>query len=383
MPGMKIAIVSSARKDPSSGVGGVAAHLSAAFRAIGHSCDVVSLESVFPNVEGVLNRLLFAVVLPFRFDLGSYDVLDIAAGDGLFAAIFLKMRRSKSPRPLLVARSHGLEHLVHEMLLEEARAGKVKLSWKYPFYNGGYRLWQIKKYLQSADLIFFLNAYDRDYALRNFNLDPLKVKIVDNGLPASFIDLPINLNNVMSPKAAVIGTFSKRKGYDYSIPALVELLQRHDQLRVGFFGTGTDDSNILDKFPARLRSRIEITARYEQPALPTLLEDYNILLVASLSEGHSLVVLEGMACGLALVATNVSGTAERLTDRENAILIAPRSVEGIVYGIEILLQDSELFQKLRRAGYELAQGFSWERIARTTIEYYHEAMAHNSREARE
>ena len=139
----------------------------------------------------------------------------------------------------------------------------------------------------------------------------------------------------------------------------------------------------MDKFPARLRSRIEITARYEQPALPTLLEDYNILLVASLSEGHSLVVLEGMACGLALVATNVSGTAERLTDRENAILIAPRSVEGIVYGIEILLQDSELFQKLRRAGYELAQGFSWERIARTTIEYYHEAMAHNSREARE
>jgi glycosyltransferase involved in cell wall biosynthesis len=379
---MKIAIVSSARRDPSSGVGGVAAHLSAAFRAIGHSCDVVSLESVFPKVDGLLNQFLFAVVLPFRLDLGAYDVLDIAAGDGLFAAIVSKLRRSKSRRPLLVARSHGLEHLVHEMLLEEARTGKVALSWKYPIYRGGYRLWQIKKYLQVADLNLFLSKHDGTYAIENFAVKPARIRVVDNGMPARFVGLPVDLNNFHAPKLAIIGTFSERKGYDYSIPALVELLQRHDQLRVGFFGTGTDDSNILDKFPEGLRSRIEITARYEQPTLPTLLKDFNILLVASLVEGYGLVALEGMACGLALVATNVSGIAERLTDRENAILIAARSVTGIVDGIETLLQDLQLFRKLRRAGYEFAQGFSWDRIARTTIGYYQEAMERDGREPR-
>ncbi len=376
---MNIAIASSARRDPSSGVGGVAAHLSAAFRASGHSCDVISLESFFPKLDGFLDQFLFAVVLPFRWDVASYDVLDIAAGDGLFAAIILKIRRSKWPRPLLVARSHGLEHIVHEMLLEEARVGKVKLSWKYPFYNGGYRLWQIKKYLQSADLSFFLNTHDRHYAIKNFDLDPGKVKIVDNGLPACFIGLPIDLDNVTSPKAAIIGTFSDRKGVEYSIPALIELLNRHDRLKIGFFGTGTDDSVILNKFPEGLRSRIEITARYEQTALPMLLRDYNILLVASLAEGYGLVALEGMACGLALVVTNVSGIAERLTDRQNAILIAARSVAGIVGGIEKLLADAEFFQAVRRSGHAFAQGFSWEQIAKITVGYYHEAIAAKTR----
>jgi glycosyltransferase involved in cell wall biosynthesis len=380
---MRIAIISSARGDPSSGVGGVAAHLSAAFREIGHGCDVVSLESVFPKVDGFLNQFLFAVVLPFRLDLSAYDVLDIAAGDGLFASIILKLRRSKSPRPLLVARSHGLEHLVHEMLLEEARLGNVKLSWKYPLYRGGYRLWQIKKYLQAADLNLFLSEHDRAYAIRKFAVKPENIKVVDNGMPADFVGLPVDLNNLQPPKLAVIGTFSERKGYDYAIPALVELLHHHDQLRVGFFGTGTDDSNILARFPEALRSRIEITARYQQPTLPVLLKDYNILLVASLVEGYGLVALEGMACGLALIATDVSGIAERLTDRETAILIAPRSVKGITDGVETLLQNPGLFQKLRRTGYELAQGFSWDRIARTTIGYYHEAMQQNGREMRE
>ena len=379
---MNISIISSAKGDPSSGVGGVAAHLADAFRANGHSCGVVSLESIFPRRGGILKQFLFALVLPFRFDLGSYQVLDIAAGDGFFAAIMLKCQRSPSKRPLLVARSHGLEHLVHEMLLEEARAGKVKLSWKYPFYHGGYRLWQIKKYLQSADLNFFLSEQDRAYAIRHFNLSPAKIRVVDNGLPACFVGLPINLNNFHAPKLAVIGTFSERKGVDYSVPALIELLQRHEPLRIGFFGTGTDDAIILNKFPAALRTRIEITARYEQPTLPTLLKDYNILLVASLAEGYGLVALEGMACGLALVATNVSGIAERLSDRENAILIAARSVTDIVGGVELLLQNPEFFRTIRRSGFTFAQGFSWKRVAKSTLEYYSEAMAQRTRDIR-
>ena len=373
MSTMKISIISSAPSNPSSGVGGVAANLSRRFSESGHSCSLVSNESIFPAIKGILKQFLFAFALPFYPGLTSSHVLDIGAGDGFFVPIILRLRRLPS-RPLLVARSHGLEHVIHQMLLDEARAGKIKLSWKYSLYNGGYRLWQVKKYLQSADLVFFLSNHDREYAVKNFELTNSRLKIVDNGLPEYFIGRAFGPTNLAAPKLAIVGSFSERKGCNYAIPALIELLQRHENLGVGFFGTNTDQSIILSEFPVPLRPRIEVVSRYEHERLPELLSGYNIMLMSSLAEGYGMVALEGMACGLALVATNVSGIAERLIDGENAILIQSRSVEQIVEGVEALFQNPASFERIRRSGYELAQNFTWEQVAKNTLEHYREAM---------
>ena len=376
---MTIAIIISNTRDPNSGTASVSLNLAEKFRIRGKVCELIFKEDILQNMDGILKQILFALVLPFRKALTSHDVLDINVGDGFFVAFVF--RRIKSLRhPLLIARSHGLEHVVHEMNLAEARSNKMKLSWKYPFYHGGYRLWQVKKYLQSADLAFFLNSYDRDYAVTRLGVDVSRAKIVDNGLPDMFIGRSFDPAIPRQIKIALIGTFIKRKGIEYSIPALNVLLEKNANLSVGFFGPKVPAEEILERFGPAVQDRVEVKEQYPHDGLPALLEPYRIFLFASLAEGFGLAALEAMACGLALVITDISGVAERLTHDVNAVIIPPRDQQAIQDAIQRLIDDHEFLVRIRNAGYILAQNFSWTRVANDTLLLYEEGMKRRSRE---
>jgi len=366
---MKIAIIVSNTNDPKTGTASVSINLAKQMTLKGNACRLIFREDVFRRREGSLTQLLFAFALPALRSLWSYDVLDINAGDGLVIALLLKWFKGTS-RPLLVARSHGLEHIVRDAYRAEAKAGRLSLSWKYPIYHGGYRPWQVKKYLQQADLVFFLNNRERDYAIANFGLAPERVKIVDNGLPDYLIGRSVAYDGNAAPRLAVVGTFSQRKGAAFVVHALINLLEKYQALRVGFFGINSTEDAILRSFPEHLHPRINIQATYEHESLPALLVESNIMLMASLAEGYGMVALEGMACGLALVATNVSGIAERLTDRANALLIAPGSIEAIENAIAELIENPQLLDAIRRAGYRFAQDYSWMQVADKTLALY-------------
>ena len=98
------------------------------------------------------------------------------------------------------------------------------------------------------------------------------------------------------------------------------------------------------------------------------------MLFPSLREGFPLAALEGMACGLALVATDIPGIAERLTHGDNAILIPARDPEAIFAAVDRLVRDRPLLDRIRRSGHARAQDFSWGRIARDTIALYGDAL---------
>ena len=53
----------------------------------------------------------------------------------------------------------GLEHTVDKWQRDEAAAGKMNLSWKYPLYHGGFRLWEVRKSLQQSDHNLLLNEF--------------------------------------------------------------------------------------------------------------------------------------------------------------------------------------------------------------------------------
>jgi glycosyltransferase involved in cell wall biosynthesis len=256
----------------------------------------------------------------------------------------------------------------------------MKLSWKYPFYRGGYRLWEVKKYLQSADLAFFLNSYDRDYAVSRLGVDASRAKIVDNGLPDIFIGRPFDPDIPQQIKIALIGTFIKRKGIEYSIPALNVLLEKNAHLSVGFFGSRVPAEVILERFGPAVRDRVEVKEQYPHDGLPALLAPYRIFLFASLAEGFPLAPLEAMACGLALVVTDIPGVAERLTHGVNALIIPPRDQQAIQDAIQRLIDDQEFLVSIRRAGHILAQNYSWTRVANDTLALYEEGIKRRSRE---
>jgi len=357
--------------DPNAGAPGVTLDLGRAYQALGHNVSFYSFDDL-PAFPGLwLRPLLFPWFTAFHIvrKRPVPDTIEASTGDAwVWAALFRPFYRHP---PLLVTQSHGLEHMVHEQRVTDACAGGTRLSWKYPFYHGGYRLWETAISLRKADLAIFLNRHDKEYAVKRLRVRDDRAVVFPNGIPETFHGLPLErLPDNLQPGIAVIGSHIERKGIRYSVPALVIVLRQNPQVRVGLFGTGLDRATVLKDFPADVRDRVHVTPSYDRNALPSALSGYHIVLLASLSEGFGLTLVEAMACGLAPVATNIQGPADIICDGANGILVPPRNSKAIVSVLQKLLDTRSTLESLRKRAREKAREYDWNRIAQQRLALY-------------
>ena len=86
------------------------------------------------------------------------------------------------------------------------------------------------------------------------------------------------------------------------------------------------------------------------------------LIHISLFEGFGLPVLEGLACGTPIIASNISSIKEIIGN--NGLLINPRKTEEITESFIKLTSDSSLREKLSQRGPILAAKYSWGKAAK-------------------
>ncbi len=101
-------------------------------------------------------------------------------------------------------------------------------------------------------------------------------------------------------------------------------------------------------------------------------------ILPSLYEGFGLPVLEAMACGCPVIVSNRASLPE--VAGEAAIKVDPCDTYGIAGALRQVLTDGNLKQELILKGLERARQFSWQKVARQTIEVYdsvEKAMANN------
>ncbi|MBI5955550.1 MAG: glycosyltransferase family 4 protein [Chloroflexi bacterium] len=105
--------------------------------------------------------------------------------------------------------------------------------------------------------------------------------------------------------------------------------------------------------------------------LPYLYNAARLFVYPSLYEGFGLPLLEAMSCGTPAVASDRSSLPEIAGDA--ALLVPPEDPEKMAQAIWQALTDEELRRELRQKGLAQAQGFSWERTAKQTIQVYQKA----------
>ena len=366
---MRIAMITSARFDANQGVSGSVLALGEAMRYQGAQVEQWFMNDLQMFSGGRTDNLLF----PWRLALHrvvrqKYDVLDISAGDAWIVAFLPR-------RSLLVVRSHGLEHVVHLEQLEEARRGNRRLSWKYPLYRGGFHLWEVATSLRRADLALFLNRYDLEYATKKLNVRPERARIVANGIPEGFLNLPFEGTPIAQDtpvRIAQVGSYIARKGVKYAAPAVNAILARHPWAHMTFLGTGCSADQVLADYEPSVRSRIKVVPRYVHAELPALLQGHHIKLFPTLSEGFGKALIEAMACALAPVVTSTPGPLEIVRDGHDALIIPARSSRAVEQALEQLLTDRALLDRLRMNAYVRAQEYSWNCTARKRLRLYEE-----------
>ncbi len=363
--------------DSNAGAPGCTLRLANAMRDLGHEVSLFSFDDLAgpPSTK----RYRFPWSLPRLIARrGRFDSLDLSSGDGwVYAALRPRLRRGHGP--LVAARSHGLEHVLDQVTRQDAKTRGQALSWKYPLYNGGYRLWECARSFRSADLCFFLNQGDVRFATERLGVATENAVLARNGVAPHFLTHAAALEAAAAPPKAAniafIGSYLARKGIAVLRDAMLDVLIRCPDATLGFFGTGRSADAVRADYPPHLHGRITVVPRYDNAALPALLSGYHMLAFPSLSEGAALTPVEAMACGLVPVVSNAPGACETVADGRSGVITPAGNAAALAAALVRLHQDSSWWQSLRTGALRACADFAWPGIAEQTVAQYRAAAA--------
>ena len=287
----------------------------------------------------------------------------------------------------LSALLHGVPHVVTTHSLEPHR------PWKAEQLGGGYRVssWAERTAVLAADAVIAVSrGMARDVLASYPELGPERVRVVHNGIDAE-VYAPDPGTDVLErhgvdpvvPYALFVGRITRQKGLSHLLRAARDL---PGQLVLCAGAPDTDEiagetRALVDELTAARPGVVWIREMLPRPDVVQLLSQATAFACPSVYEPLGIVNLEAMACGTAVVASDVGGIPEVVDDGRTGLLAHydaddPRGFEAALAAhLGALLGDPARAAQLGRAGRERAVAeFGWDAIARQTLEVYRSVL---------
>ena len=181
------------------------------------------------------------------------------------------------------------------------------------------------------------------------------------------------MKNKVSDKFVLLCTsrLTTRKGIDYLIRAAAILIKKKYPIQVELVGEGNDQQFLEDLAKELgIEKDILFKGRMDHDDMPKAYSQADVFVLPSLNEGMSNTMLEALASGLPLVATDTGGTKELVTDGQNGFIIKMKDAQDLAEKVEKIILDKELCQKMGEESRKKAEAMSWKNVADKYLEYY-------------
>lgn len=139
------------------------------------------------------------------------------------------------------------------------------------------------------------------------------------------------------------------KGIEYLLGAVSRLRKRYPRILLVIAGTGPWEET-LRSTAGELGVEDHVVFIGARMDMPELLNMFDLYVLPSLSEGMPLALLEAMAAGCPIVATNVGGIPNIITDGYNGMLIEPKDEEALAKAIIDMMGDDSKRNRFRERG---------------------------------
>ena len=191
---------------------------------------------------------------------------------------------------------------------------------------------------------------------------------------------PSKFDKVDGESILFVGTLEPRKNLRRLLEAYSllsdSIRDKHSLIIVGGKGWGNEDINAIIE-QLNVKKFVKVLGYLSNKELVVAYSQAYLFVMPSLYEGFGLPVLEAMSLGIPVVTSNTSSLPEIVGS--TAILVNPKSVSSIKNGIEEVLMDITLRQKLSKASLERSKLFSWDKASKETIEVFEQALSNSSK----
>lgn len=180
-------------------------------------------------------------------------------------------------------------------------------------------------------------------------------------------------------KILFVGRLDPRKGFPIAVDAFAFLAHEFPDLQLIVVGDGPQRDAVARLEPD-IRRRVTMVGGVRHALLPPYHAAADLFVAPSTGrESFGIVLVEAMAAGLPVVASDIPGYREVVRNGMDGLLVPPNDAESVAWAVRKVLTDPALAERLRAAGHARGERFRWEVVTVEIEAAYREALRSSGR----
>lgn len=282
-----------------------------------------------------------------------------------------------------ILHAHSSHAVIYAVLAKTISGhGKVVASRRvdFPPNKNFFSRW---KYAQPDRIVAISECIAR--VLREFGIPEHKLRTVHSGIDLKRFDVaPLARAEIGIPEgvplAGNVGALVGHKDHATLLDAVPAILRVVPEFRLVIAGEGPLRPQ-LEAQIAQLGIDKSVTLLGQRNDVPRLLRTLDLFIMSSSEEGLGTSVLDAMACGVPVVATNAGGIPEMVRDSETGLLVTAKNPTELANATVRAVKDAELRKSIASAALDLLHdSFTADSMVRGNLAVYDELLSNPSGE---
>ncbi|HZP96587.1 MAG TPA: glycosyltransferase family 4 protein [Candidatus Limnocylindria bacterium] len=262
-------------------------------------------------------------------------------------------------------------------ILDSAKCPNVATFHAFGGFSVSYWLGRLvlDRYMNKLDARIAVSSAARHFVSRYF---PGEYRIIPNGVDVDFYASARPFPEFRDGKVNIlfVGRVEPRKGAMYLLRAYAKIKATCPETRLIIVGRGPDLGKLRRFVHSQRLSDVLFAGRVDDVDKARFYKTADIYVAPSTGqESFGIVLLEAMAAGCAVIASDIHGYKRVVQRNVSGLLVEPRDVDALADAVARLAGDPALRRSLGEAGARRAPEYDWKHVTSELVKVYEEVIA--------